>query len=277
MNYDLDLLKAAKELTGSSDISVILDAAAKIKNFIWPSSTIPTNATEFAEKCVIRHPVKGATNIKLYDYQRQLLEDLDQYHHMMITSARQMGLTTMLVIYLLYRASHNPGENIHIASNSMPNSKEIFNRMCDILMSSDLLVPATQSTRSGVIRFNNGSQIMIGSLSEFTIKSKEDQLHNIPTTLLIDNSAFISYKTFTTYWEKNYPEMVNTRIILASTAHYNEGPFYDLWETKNDFKKILIPWQKHPARDEAWRYHMIGMIGEESFKSEYECQFRKRK
>lgn len=64
---------------------------------------------------------------------------------------------------------------------------------------------------------------------------------------------------------------------MTSTPNGDMDIFSQIWRgaqvSANGFHYLFVPWDAPPGRDEQFKEHEIGRIGERRWKQEYECQF----
>jgi hypothetical protein len=73
----------------------------------------------FAETYIkITHPKRGLVPFRLYPYQERCIKDYDTYKHNIIRKFRQGGLTTLTVLWAMWRCMFKLDQKIMVLSKS---------------------------------------------------------------------------------------------------------------------------------------------------------------
>lgn len=286
---DLKILETAKLLCGSNDISVIIDTAKKIKQYLTTTEVqtdslqmntsftlqdfaVLSDVVSFAKACSIQHPVNGTISFKPYPFQEDALRLLCENNRLtVLNTSRQMGMTTIFAIFALFQAATKPDQAILVCANRLANAIEIMDRIRYAYQSLPNNVrPGVIEYNKTTISFSNGSRIIARAVNENAARGMS------LTHILIDQAAFISYKTLESFWTAAMPCMATGgKTVVQSTPRYADGLFYDLCRhaPDNGAHVMTIPWHKHPERDEAWAKPYRDNLGERAWRSEFECEF----
>ena len=279
----IECLKLARELTGSTDIKELLEAARLIdlemSTRIQPSIAIPTNtswltvrnASAFFPHVKINHPVNGSITFNPYPFQTQMINTIEASSNKVVVLAvgRQMGITVSKSVLALYRTMTRPNHTVLIVAPKYNSALDIMNRIHFMIETCDLPMPFVEEKNKGSIRFNNGSKIIATSASSDTFRSK------MLDTVIIEDAAFIPWTIEDDFWNSLIPCMSSQgQIIMSSTPKLAEGLFYKLWSsTDSDILKIKYVWSEHPGRDAAWEAYQKSQLGAETFAREHNCEF----
>jgi hypothetical protein len=271
MKTHLDYIDIAARLTGSNNIDIIIDAAQKIMVFAQPCAYAkPTNLTDFAATCAVMHPVLGAVPFLPYPYQRDLMKSLEGNKPLtMLTHSRQMGTSTTLGVYALWEAVSKPNQMIIVGSERLAMSLDMLARIKIMIENSKMEMPEITTYNKSGIEFINGSRILARAITETALRGVR------PTHLIIDNAAYISYKTLEDFWTSLLPHRREIKIVMASTPRLAEGPFFRLWDSNIPDEKIHISWDKHPGRDNVWANQQRQVLSPTAFSQEHEALFTK--
>jgi hypothetical protein len=289
IDNDLKILETAKLLSNSSDIDRIIEVAKKIKQYLTPAEVrtdilqmnttfsvqdfaVLSDIVSFAKACSIQHPVNGSIPFNPYPFQEDALRLLSENNHLtVLNTARQMGMTTIFAIFALFQAATKPDQAILICGNRLAHAIEIMDRIRFAYQS------LPNNVRPGVIEYNkttisfaNGSRIMGRAVTEHAGRGLS------LTHIMIDQAAYVSYKTLDGFWTSTMPCMATGgKTIVQSTPRYADGLFYDLCRNApdNGAHLMTIPWHKHPERNEAWAEPYRQNLGERAWRSEFECEF----
>ncbi len=269
---DLKILETAKLLSNTNDIDRIIEVANKIRAYLKFGPPVPAiDILDFAKKCVIQHPMRGAIQFLTYPFQEDALNLLAANHKFtLLNTSRQMGMTTLLAVYALFEAATKPNQAIMIVSNRLASAVEIMDRIRFAMTGSSLMLPSVVELNKTTISFNNGSRIFARAASADAVKGCT------LTHILIDQAAFISYKIFDSFWLSIQPCLsVGSKVVVQSTPRYAEGKFYDMCRMapQNGAHYMVVPWHKHPERNEAWAEPYRQNLGERAWRSEFECEF----
>ncbi len=188
------------------------------------------NIFEFVRLIWIVHPIQGRIQFDLYPFQYTVLREFLQNRFVVVLKARQMGLTELIAVYVLWRAIFFPYQNIQIISLKDRVAKKVLRRIKFMYIN----LPETLKTpivngRSGEIGtaseilFNNGSSIV-------SIPTTEDAGRSEAVSLLVmDEAAIMQYAE--TIWAAAFPTLscvgYKTPIFLNSKEEIKKGVFKD--------------------------------------------------
>lgn len=272
----LDYLQAAKDLTGSTDINILIDAAKKLEAYFNPETNQNFNKplgtlTEFMSSVKIHHPTKGAIPFSPYEFQTDVANAVYETKTpiVMIKAARQMGMTTTMCAYALYEAVSRSDQSILILAERFLIAQEMMDRIKYMIETSTMSLPHIEEYSKNSIKFSNGSRIFVRAASEHSTRGMS------LTHVILENASFIPYGKGDAIWQSFIPCIATGgKIILQSCAMYQKGLFYDFWTgNKQGTTKISVTWDMHPDRDQVWADQMKQTLGQERFKSEYEGEF----
>jgi Terminase large subunit, T4likevirus-type, N-terminal len=269
----LNLLNHAKQITGSTDMSTIIQATKELESFLEQPFEKLVNYRDdfnaFLPHCMFAHPVKGIIPFAAYPYQTMLASVLQHSDFTIINTARQMGTTMMLCAYALWLAAFGADQTIAIAANKFAMAKEIISRIRFMADHTVVWLPKMVVANASAIEFDNGCRIVAFTANENAGKGMSIN------TLLIDNASFISYSSDQ---HMEYlcavPLMHGGKVVVASTPYYTEGFFYKLWSDpiKYQAARIMIDHTMHPGHKERVAL-MKETMSPEMFEREHGCQF----
>jgi len=223
----------------------------------------------------IVHPLKGAVNFKLYDYQRELITMYWKNRDTIILSARQTGKSTTASAYILWYAIFQFDKTVLIASNKEKGSKEMIARIryayeyLPMWLKPGVLDDGWNKFSVG---FDNGSRI------ESTATS-EDSGRGLSISLLyLDEFAFVAPNIAELFWTAIAPTLATGGdCIITSTPNGDMNLFAQLWrgaETGvNGYVSKWVKWNEPPGRGDKFKKEQIGKIGQRKWDQEYECVF----
>lgn len=287
LKHTLELLETASRITGIKSLEDLFPEAQKILTFhdqmfnsppqvYKPIMPVGLSAIEFANHYMVQHPIKGPIKMKLHPFQEEYLKWINDGNKKLKVScvSRQMGFTSLTAAQTLWLAINNRDCNIVIIGTKFAMALEIMERIRFAMEHSDVMMPAIKEFNKGNISFNNGSRIIARACSKDALRGLS------PTWIFIQDAAFISYNTFSDFWQSLIPLIDPTKpdtphLVIHSTPYWSEGPFYTIWQNAVTlgFQKATYPWTDHPDRDAAWAHAQRGLVGDSTFAREYECQW----
>jgi hypothetical protein len=215
---------------------------------------------------------RGLVNFDLFPYQEEMLDCMHNNRFAIMCTARQMGKTTLVAAYLLWAAIFNDSFTIAILANKADQSREIMSRLQ--LMYENLpffLQPGVKGWNKGDIYLANESKIFCAATSGSSIRGRSVNL------VYLDEFAFVQNDL--EFYTSTYPVVTagqETKVIITSTPK-GMNLFYKLWSEaktgKNDYKWVLVPWDRHPRRDQSWKDQQLRNMSQKQFDQEFECEF----
>ena len=168
--------------------------------------------------------------ITLLPYQEKLLNDLDTYRFISINQPRQMGVSTMLKIYIANKLTIDSNEpiNIGLMGHNNSSSSSMVNDINLILESfnRDLIYKKIINS----IKMKNGNTLNVITPSSFKAKTLD--------IIVVDNVNYLrQYDTFLSYLVPMFS--TSCQIILAANGYL---PF----SKNSNFKHINLNWFDNP-------------------------------
>ena len=217
---------------------------------------------------------KGWVNIKLRDYQRDLLRRYDENRWNIILFPRQSGKTTTTVLEIVHFCLFNVDKDCVVIAQSDKIVNETLVKIKEAFAGLPFfLQPGFISFNKKGFVLDNGCRLSIGIASESVVQGFSLDL------CYIDEFAYIKASLADKFWNNIYPTLVNnpnSRCIITSTPN-GRNKFHTLWvgaESKqNKFIPYRIYWYDVPGRDEQFRLDTIANVGEEGWLMGFECSF----
>lgn len=230
--------------------------------------------------------IKGKHKIKLREYQKRILkafvETPNNKQHIAMLSSRQIGKTTISLIYLTHFGLFNEDKTVALLANKEKTANEILRRIKLAIEELPLWLQqgvseANGGWNKGQIGFENGIRMIAGSTASSAIRGESISL------LYLDEFAFVPDNIADDFMSSVYPTVSTSpdaKIVVVSTPN-GLNHFYHIWrkaiekdpELQNNFFPIKINWNEIDGRDEEWRKGIIKDIGEQKFAQEYACKF----
>ncbi len=130
-----------------------------LKKFI-KSIGAAKDVRNFARHLKYNHPTNGFQDLKLYDFQNGLLKRLQNKNFNIVRYGRQSGVSTLLAVYALWYAIHNPGREVYIFSGNTESSQHIMNMIKGFYEQLRLEKPGVTEYYKDHIVFETNSRIV---------------------------------------------------------------------------------------------------------------------
>ena len=216
--------------------------------------------------CKVMTP-RGMANIKLRDYQVQLVKDYMENKLNIYAVSRQVGMTTILSLLALWDVIYSQGKSIALMNDRVMNSIEMLDKIREAYRNLPYYLKAGVRTWSKKeIKFDNDSRIIVASTG-----------HESAGTWIINDYAYMLPQKAEELHRSIFPRIATRkgdRLFISSTLN-GTNHFYDMFtdaeEGKNEFNARRIAWHIIEERDEHWKNLEIRNLGgEEYFRREYE-------
>lgn len=213
-------------------------------------------------------------NIKLYDFQKDILIKFKENRFNAVKNARQSGLNMIISLLALHESIFNTEKMTVIVGNKMVNSKEILERIKRYYSELPYFMkPGIISSNITTIKFDNYCNIRVIAASPSI--GIGYQIHN----LFIQDFAYINETYLSNFYRSIVPCISSLRdgkMFIQSNGHselFDEIIENGLLPTgdprKNNYNVTSVYWWQIPNRDEEWAKNQIKILGKDSFDSEY--------
>ena len=222
--------------------------------------------------CKISHPLKGQIPFKTYDYQKEMLQDFNDYRFNVILKARQLGISTISAAYVAWFMLFHREKNVLViatklstATNLVKKVKMIFKNLPSFMLIAKITTDNKQS-----FELSNGSQVKAGTTSGDAGRSEALSL------LIIDEAGFVD--GLEELWTGLYPTLsTGGRCIALSTPNGVGNWFHKAYSEaesgNNDFYPTKLMWDVHPERDQAWFDKETNNMSKRQIAQELQCSF----
>ena len=224
--------------------------------------------------CTIVNLDEGLVKFNMYDFQEEMVERFNENRFVICKMPRQVGKTTTVAAYLLWKAMFTENYSIGILAHKDTAAREILSRIQ--LMFENLpswMQLGVVEWNKGNIELENGSKIMSSATSPTNIRGGAMNL------VYLDEFAFVAPNIQEQFMASVYPTITSgktTKILVTSTPN-GMNMFYKLWvdseEGRNSYVRVDVHWSQIPGRDEQWKLETIANTSEEQFRQEFECEF----
>jgi hypothetical protein len=231
----------------------------------------------------VQHPTKGMLPLKLYPFQRGIIDAYHNHRKSVILCSRQMGKTATAAAYLLWFAMFNSDQTILIAANVLRQALEIMHRIKTAYEECpDHIKAGCSGYAKSFMEFDNGSRIIAQATTANTGRGMSISL------LYCDELAFAPPNMVEDMFTSLSPTLATGgKAIITSTPRSDVDMFATIWKGANDntdeYGNIVNPngegangyfpytsmWKDHPDRDQEWADKEIATIGLAKFEQEH--------
>jgi hypothetical protein len=214
-------------------------------------------------------------SFELYPYQEQLIEDCQGKSMVFAVKSRQMGLTTLLACWFLYKAWCNPAYAAVVISKTQSDSSLIAKTIRSMANSSSLGITFS-NTNTTELRLENGGVLYfkpltydsgrgIGSVQDVLLDEasfysnpslSEIQAAITPTTAMVEDSTIFVVSTPNGVNNDYYTQLTsnNPGIDILGTIEGMRAKELDPYQaivipsdgTYRESLKVIIHWSAHP-------------------------------
>ena len=227
----------------------------------------------FCHKYVkILHPMKGLVPFVLFKYQRKVIHDYENYRFNIISKFRQGGLTTVTLLWGLWRCMFKLDQQVMLLSKTDREATDIgmmVDRSCENFP--EWLKPLKNG------KWNDHLKQFTDTGSALKFYSPEAARGKSVTFLIVDEAAFVD--DMDTHWKAMWPVLsTGGSCSLVSTVNglgnWYEQPYHDAKEKLNKFHIIDLDYWEHPDyNDDDWVAEQKAQLGEKGFLQEVMRQF----
>jgi hypothetical protein len=246
------------------------DVSKQQKEIIKCCNSFPYFCHKFIK---ILHPMKGLIPFVLFNYQRKVIKDYEANRFNIISKFRQGGLTTVTLLYGLWKCMFQMDQQIMLISKTdreATDSGLIVDRACEHL-------PTWIKPKKNEGKWNDHLKMFTDTGSAIKFYSPEAARGKSVTFLIIDEAAFID--DMEKHWKSMWPVLsTGGSCTLISTVNglgnWYEQTYRDAKEGKNKFHVIDLDFWEHPDyNDEEWVAEQKAQLGEKGFLQEILREF----
>jgi hypothetical protein len=235
----------------------------------------------FAEQYIkIVNVDEGFIPIRLYDYQKEIIEKITSNRMVSVVTSRQAGKTTTASAVILHYIIFNNYKTVALLANKGDAAREILDRIKLAYEAlPDWLQQGVVEWNKGSIELENGCKVIAAATSSSAIRGKSVSL------LYIDEAAFV--ENWDEFFASVFPTISsgNTTKILFTSTPNGLNHFYKTCEGAakprdssewNGYEFVRVPWFEVPGRDEKWKQMTLAAMDwdYEKFSQEFECAFQ---
>jgi len=218
----------------------------------------------------ILHPTKGLVPFVIFKYQKRVIGDYDNHRFNIISKFRQGGLTTVTLLYGLYKALFTLDFSMMLISKSDREAVEagyIADRAVENLPV--WLAPKKDG------KWNDHLKQVTETGGSLRFYSPEAARGKSVAFICLDEAAFID--DLDKHWRAMYPVLATGgRCAIISTVNGTGNYYYELYmgakEQRNKFHIIDIDFHEHPfynsGKNPEWAEEQRAQLGEKGFLQE---------
>lgn len=247
---------------------------ARTKDLVAEIKRCKVDPVYFIENYVkIQHATRGTLPFKMFDFQRNSIEDFKNHRFNIVLKSRQLGYTTVTAAFCLWAAMFNTDKAIIVVSTDLATAKTFFRKVAfawEKLPKFFKVFINVETKTKQEIGFSNGSFVKAIPTGDAAGRSEALSM------LVVDEAAFIP--GFEELYSQVYPTLsTGGRCVILSTPGPKGNKYHQLWEDaeakRNEFNAIKLPWHVHPDRDEKWYHQTLRNMGAAKFEVEFNCSF----
>jgi hypothetical protein len=223
----------------------------------------------FCHKYVkIAHPKRGLIPFIIYKYQKRVISEYEKHRFNILSKFRQGGLTTITVIWSLWRCLFKLDETIMVLSKS---DREAI-AAGEIVKRALIELPAWMKPE--MEKNNDHQKIFSDTGCKLFFYTPEAARGRSITYLILDEAAFIPQMD--KHWKAMFPTIsTGGHCICVSTVNGVGNWYYDIFKgaektpPQNDFNIIELDYWEHPDYDdEEWVKQTRAQLGEKGWLQE---------
>lgn len=209
----------------------------------------------FTEKyCKVKTEDGSINNIKLRDYQVEILDNFVNNRFNILMASRQVGKTISSSIFMLHTILFNNDKNIMIVANKGDTAVEIVDKIKSIYtLLPFFLKPGIKTWNQKSLTFENGCRIKTSA------RTKTPAIGFTIDVLYLDEFAHIPSNIIEPYYTAAFPTVSavqNSKIIITSTPNgmnlfhrlLTDAERPDGDPLKNNYKPMRVYWYQVPGR-----------------------------
>jgi len=192
----------------------------------------------------------------LYDHQKELLDKLRENDRTIVLKARQLGISTVCLLYIWTLAIMNENIHVGVVADNFANSQGLLGKIKEF---SKQLGIETRTDNTKQLVLSNGSTFTAITVNSGVGKDNTAGRSKTFHVLLLSESAFYhnSYAVFASLTSATIPNAV---ILLESTATAQRTAFRSIWDNSEYYKHFIScedheNYQEDPGeiKDEEWK------------------------
>ena len=204
--------------------------------------------------CRVKTEDGSVGQIKLREYQKEILDNFVNSRFNILMASRQVGKTISASIFMLHTILFSNDKNIMIVANKGDTAVEIVDKIKSIYsLLPFFLKPGIKTWNQKSLTFENGCRIKTSA------RSKTPAIGFTIDILYLDEFAHIPSTIIEPYYTAAYPTVSavqNSKIIITSTPNgmnlfhklLTDAERLDGDPLKNNYKAMRVYWHQVPGR-----------------------------
>ena len=218
---------------------------------------------------------KGIVSMKLYGYQKKIINAIHKNRNVCVKLFRQAGKSTVVAAYIAWFCTFaTKPEYVAILGNKAATAREIFSRVQFIIEE------LPKWLQQGVKEWNKTSFELENKVKCFAAASSPSSIRGKSISfLMLDEYGFLSPTLAEEFIASVFPTISSakgSKMVIVSTPK-GQNHFWKLWveaeQGLNGFVPIQGHWSEHPDRDNEWAQQMRVQLGEVRYFQEIEAEF----
>lgn len=236
----------------------------------------------FAEKYIkIVHVDHGLIPIKLYDFQKEIINKITNNRMVTVNTSRQAGKTTTAMVVILHYILFNKHKTVGLLANKGDAAREILDRIKLAFEAlPKWLQQGVKEYQKGSIELENGCKVIAAATSSSSVRGKSIAFLYIDETAFVENWDEFFASVFPTITSGKETKMLFTSTPKGLNHFYKTCEGAKKYKTEdhkdwNGYHYIEVKWDAVPGRDEEWKKTTLGGMDNdlEKFGQEFCCQF----
>lgn len=196
-------------------------------------------------------------------WQRDVLRSF--HPRILLNCARQVGKSTVSGVVAVHSAVYEPGSTVLLLSPSLRQSGELFKKCLATYRSLGRAV-VTESENASTLVLENGSRIVSLPGTSDTIRA-----YSAVRLLVVDEASRVRDELMAAI--RPMLAVSSGRIIALSTPAGKRGWFWEAWNSKADWMRVLVTAAECPRISQEFLEEERAALGDYLYRQEYEGVF----
>jgi len=216
----------------------------------------------------------GEQPMKLFPYQKKIVQSLHKNRKTAAIICRQAGKTTVVAAFVCWYVIFHEAKTVAILANKAITAREILSR---VQFAYERLPNWIQQ---GVVEWNKGSFILENNSRVLAASTSSSAVRGFSCSmLLLDEYAFVPNTVADEFFASVYPTIASgkeSKVAIISTPN-GMNHFYKIIKEAesglNGFTVTKAIWSDVPGRNKKWERDMRATLGDAKFEQEMNCEF----
>jgi hypothetical protein len=218
----------------------------------------------------IRSESEGIIKFPLFDYQREVLKELEENRYLAILKSRQIGISTVIAGFIAWFILFHKQRHVFIMATKREKATISFDMVKTFVVECPDWLKLYSVTKNNMFKF----ELSNGSWVKASATSPDVGVGEAASLFFIDEAALI--EKLREHWTGLFPTLATGgRCVMASTPRGVGNKFWEIvTEARNhdnEFKVLEYPWTRRFSK-EWFEKEKVGRTARE-IAQEYECKF----